>query len=1118
MQRKETHYFKSIFLSGLGFGIGGVIGNFALYLLIRSQILSWPLTLVPEEQNLVYLLTIIVLIVLGIGITTGVGGAIGGYSLSLIDPIFPRGKYIWRSAIAMGVTEAVLIIPLLLFTFILALYNNGLDRDPVGHILLFGIYGILFGIILGLIIGFLTVDWRQVWRILLATIVGFGLGGTAVGYGLRLAYDPYSINSQLPNFMILLPLLSLIVFGIGGLFLGWVYEWVAQWRVDNAPDEPARWVKVAGVLVGLLVAFFLFSNYRQLVDFLSFQPGSLSTQINIDTAGVQWEEGGILSRQLDTTKYPGYSASASTSGDVAAVWVEEDAGISNIYFSIQSQPGDKDIFWEESIRISTDSDADATHPEISVDDQGMSHVVWKQESGGISDILYRSCAGGSCGEIVVLSNPVGSGCIDILPEDASLEYDWPVISTAGDGSKLVVWSSPDNILYYSHWEAGEAPPSAPTGCHLVPGNGLNQFQPRISGGPDGDYDLVLSAEDSREETVFQMEFSGQEWTRPQSIGIGSTPNVFNLPDGRTYFYWCDDERKVRIKDAETDLVDIIDFPGCSGRLTMSLAESGDLHLVWYSDEIRNNLNVVSSASVIYESIKSDRLWSEPAIVVETEQVTTPIITGNGSGDLTLVWGDGIDEILFSARQPFYTCSRESLGNIGQAMLDVMESGSYRTRGEDIPFCMNRYIGMIYMPNPENSYSPQPPTENAGFDNVSILASQVEYEVNLVVMEWAEDEGGEGLNPGSVYTREIAKLYEQLKDDPSRYPRGLTVRILLGNYPELSKLEWGEQIWNVIEDLRTAGVEKMVDSNLGWKVEVANYEGVYPHSHTKFLVVDGKIVVGAGFNYGHLHFPVDHPSEKGGDLYDLGIAISGPIAQQALATFDDYWEGAEQLYCPDLSPDPPFLWTRSCTWSVGQATHVPEVKKYFIPDQTNSLSNAFSLNRNSEYKESDDVLLEALASAETSLDIFEVNFSLDLVCALDLLNDEICTYENALDYMRAIMTSVEENQTRVRVLVEKINSNGMENRISAKEFTRELEQRGLDQYVEIRFFEGRMHAKAILVDDEILIVGSQNLHYSAWGEAGLAEYNVATDSPPAIETFKSLFNFYWETGIPWEEYP
>jgi cardiolipin synthase len=94
---------------------------------------------------------------------------------------------------------------------------------------------------------------------------------------------------------------------------------------------------------------------------------------------------------------------------------------------------------------------------------------------------------------------------------------------------------------------------------------------------------------------------------------------------------------------------------------------------------------------------------------------------------------------------------------------------------------------------------------------------------------------------------------------------------------------------------------------------------------------------------------------------------------------------------------------------------------------------------------------------------------------------------------------------------------MENRIAAKEFTRELERLGLDQFVEIRFFEGRMHAKAFLVDNEVLFVGSQNFHYSAWGEAGLAEYNIVTDDSRAVSTFRSLFDYYWEKGIPWEEY-
>jgi cardiolipin synthase len=61
----------------------------------------------------------------------------------------------------------------------------------------------------------------------------------------------------------------------------------------------------------------------------------------------------------------------------------------------------------------------------------------------------------------------------------------------------------------------------------------------------------------------------------------------------------------------------------------------------------------------------------------------------------------------------------------------------------------------------------------------------------------------------------------------------------------------------------------------------------------------------------------------------------------------------------------------------------------------------------------------------------------------------------------------------------------------------------------------MHTKAMLIDDSIVIVGSQNFHYSAWGESGLAEYSVVSDDPHAIETFQDMYNYYWDMAIPFE---
>jgi phosphatidylserine/phosphatidylglycerophosphate/cardiolipin synthase-like enzyme len=1118
MERKETHFPRSILLGGLAFGLGGVIGYFALYLLIRSQLLSYPLNLVPEGQSLVLLISTIVLLIIGIGITTGIGGTIGGYSLSFIDPIYPRGKYIWRTAISAGVSQAILILPLILLIAIIALYNNGLDRDASGQVIVFGIFGALYGLIFGLILGFSTVGWRQVWRVLLATIIGFGLGGAVTGYGLRLAYYPASLGGTLPDIVIVIPLISFAFFGLGGIFLGWVYEWVTHWRVDNMPHEPARWVKIAGVVAAILIAFFLVSNYRQLIKFLTIQPGSLSSQLSMETIGVHWEGGIEISGNLASNEEGTYSASANEDGHTVAVWMEENQGVSEILLSVKNESGKE---WSSAVPVSTNTEFDANHPEIATDLNGSNHIVWSQQTDESLEIFYSFCDGADCNEPQRLSDLKGLVCVGDEEFELVGINDWPVIALNGENDLMVMWSNASGAMIYLTWKNGENPPSTPTGCFTGPQISIDptdHLHPRVSGGPKTSFHAVFEIGEAGSETVYSMDYFGPDWSTPQSLASGITPDVFITRSDEIYYTWCDANERTQIKSLDSDRVETIEFPSCKSRPVLAENENGELHLVWYSDQVKNNENVVSQASIIYESVRTDQGWSDPAIVVQTENFSGPAIAGRGGGDLTVLWSNNSETKLFSAQQPIYQCTEDSLNNIGQVMLEVSRSGMFRPEGDPIPFCGNQFIGLVYMPNPESAYSPQGPSLNGGFDTMSNLASSVEYEVLFSVMEWASAEGDESdLNPGFVFTNEIAHLYQQIKEDPSRYPRGLTIRILLGNYPEISKLEWGEQIWNVLENLRAAGVDKMVDSDLGWKVEVANFEGVYPHSHTKFMIIDGKTMVASGYNYGYLHFPFDHPSNKGGDLFDLGIVMSGPIAQQALITYDDYWQGGEQLFCPDLSPDPDLLWTRDCIRSVAQATHVPEVMKYFQPKLFDNLSNAFSLNRNINFKESDEVILAVLESAQESLDILEVNFSLELICALDMLNDNICSYENSLDYMEAIMTSVEENQTKVRVLVEKINSNGMENRISAKEFTRELEKRGLSEFVEIKFFEGRMHSKAFLVDDEMLFIGSQNFHYSAFGKQGLAEYNLATDAPRAVDTFKTLFDYYWETGIPWEDY-
>ena len=56
----------------------------------------------------------------------------------------------------------------------------------------------------------------------------------------------------------------------------------------------------------------------------------------------------------------------------------------------------------------------------------------------------------------------------------------------------------------------------------------------------------------------------------------------------------------------------------------------------------------------------------------------------------------------------------------------------------------------------------------------------------------------------------------------------------------------------------------------------------------------------------------------------------------------------------------------------------------------------------------------------------------------------------------------------------------------------------------------------LVDDQMLIVGSQNLHYSAFGTGGgLTEFNLAVEDPQAVADFQALFEHVWGLSVPAE---
>ena len=516
-----------------------------------------------------------------------------------------------------------------------------------------------------------------------------------------------------------------------------------------------------------------------------------------------------------------------------------------------------------------------------------------------------------------------------------------------------------------------------------------------------------------------------------------------------------------------------------------------------------------NTNLLYESRQNKNGWTEPVIVGFSAQNAQPLVTTSADGVLHLAWDDraaDINQINYASYRA-YSCSAENLNPQVQLALEITQSGAYRPASDVIPYCNNQFDRLLILPRPDPAYSDIPVTVNGDFDQVADLIRSAKYEVLISTMWYEADETG--TSPGDVTAQAVKDLYDQVKAHPEQYPRGMTVRILLGNPPELTLSNLVSQVWRAFNHMRHAGVPTMNDPEIVWRLEIANYQGSWPHSHSKMVIIDGRTAVAAGFNFQHKHQAKDHPSGKGKDDYDLGLHMTGPVAQDTQRYFDDLWGGSNRLECPDLASDSP-LWWLSCKKMETTIDHAPEAQMYY---QTPDNHNAFALYRTQKFNESDKVVFTVVASAQNSLDVLQVNFTLDMLCDLNVLLP-VCNINNSPRYMASLLDAIETNQVKIRVLFKKKPIEVVENKIAMHEFRQALKQRGLSDLVEFRYFNDSVHAKAVLVDSQFLIVGSQNFHYSAFGdEKGLAEFNIGTDDPDAIEKFKSFFEYHWERGTP-----
>jgi phosphatidylserine/phosphatidylglycerophosphate/cardiolipin synthase-like enzyme len=569
---------------------------------------------------------------------------------------------------------------------------------------------------------------------------------------------------------------------------------------------------------------------------------------------------------------------------------------------------------------------------------------------------------------------------------------------------------------------------------------------------------------------------------------------------------CQDGRiTISGADAATDAAD---WAPCFADPLVATDSEARQHAIWYSDQVNRVLGGVTPGHFLMESILDNGTWSTPAIVARPERMAEPLLSGTEVGTLYLTW-DGTPQTL--SMTPYH-CDGLPEGAISQAVYNAVRSERFRPASDPIPYCGNRFDRMHFTPNPTAPGQPVRPTPLGAFDTVGDLIRNAEYEVNLVNMQW--DAPSEFESPGKAIARAVADLYRKVKDNPDAYPRGMTVRILLGNLPEIALLSLTDQTQHVITDLREAGVAPN-DPEIGWSIQLGNYQGNLPHAHSKFLVVDGETAVAAGFNISYLHLDANYPYYLDLGMTDMGLQMTGPVAQMVLAAYDDLWSNSDLITCWGNPPASKLLFVLFCATEPTEVSHPPEVLRYRVAEENEHAS--FALHHTLAHLESDEALLAAIDAARESIDLFEVNFSLNTPCLVLAQVSDFCTDENfAPVYMLALRDAVINHDVQVRVLMEESAMNGIENRTGVVWLYNQLAEAGKENKIALRFSSNKMHNKAVLVDEEFLSVGSQNFHYSAWGSPSLTEYNLATDDPGAVQQFLTEYEYWWDRAIPVED--
>jgi phosphatidylserine/phosphatidylglycerophosphate/cardiolipin synthase-like enzyme len=408
-------------------------------------------------------------------------------------------------------------------------------------------------------------------------------------------------------------------------------------------------------------------------------------------------------------------------------------------------------------------------------------------------------------------------------------------------------------------------------------------------------------------------------------------------------------------------------------------------------------------------------------------------------------------------------------------------------------CGNAFAGYLRTPR-------SPEVRLDAFEAIAAQVANARSEVLLSSMEWHAGPG----HPGWTFALAVANLYGRVRANPAAYPHGMAVRVLMGGFPDLTHPDGRSQPLALAGDLWRLGVP-LDDPAVGWHLSLLNYRYL-PHSHIKMHVIDGRTVAVGGFNFTDWHLPSPQAGgvEPGGhDLQDLGLQMTGPVAQEGVAAFDDLWRHSDELRCPP-GVSAAQLEARCRMGPPGPVTHPPAAQEALASGE----ARAFLLYRRSGVDQADRAHLALLGAARGSIDVMHADFSPSLNCWYAYLQPGSCGVETWPVYLRAVLSALERG-VHVRVLTVNYGVGAGPNRSGIALMRREARRRGLDALFEGRYVTRAMHTKALTVDRRMVVVGSMNLHFSSWGPLGLAEAALATGDPAAVGEQQASFEQEWQ---------